>query len=321
VKRQNKSEDSSDDLIQKVKTVESVIGYRILYHSPSAYNKKTVEKWLRGDASPRKSSLQEFCQCAGITLAEFEAPFGEFAETLAAISERLHKKGMLPQCFSCEQVHHVIESFRKGGGVMSVLSETVDAIGRKTMTKYFREFQGYYFGYLRWTHWEQKADGNASLNGAAFRCLIHLESPDPDHHVIRARLTTFSHLKKYGHEEDRKWAYDGIMIPIPGKLIFMLEAPNPSFEDMGFVFIMVQTGAREHLPGILFSDSSVPEAPLMKVQPVPAASRILLRKASNDLSEEQLMSMLDHQNPIEAEILNIIENEIHPDAGILMTRF
>ncbi len=298
--------------------MEAVIGYRILYHSPSAYNKKTVEKWLRGDACPRKSSLQEFCQCAGMTLAEFEAPFGEFTETLAEISERLHKKGMLPQCFTCEQVQHVIESFRKGGGVMSVLSETVDAIGRKTMSKYFREFQGYYFGYLRWSQWNRDANGIASLGGAAFRCLIQVDNPDPEHHIIRARLTTFSHLKQYGLMEDRKWAYEGVMIPIPGKLIFMLESPNPSFEDMGFVFIMVQTGTREHLPGILFSDSSVPEAPLMKVQPVPAASRILLRKASNDLSEEQLMSMLDHQNPIEAEILKIIENEIHPDAGILM---
>lgn len=310
-----------DDLIRRIRTVEAVIGFRRLYHSPSGFNKKTVEKWLRRDAFPRRSSLQEFCHVAGLTLAAFEAPPGELIASLARVSRELRAAGKLPHAFDEAQIQEVWDGFSKGGGLMSVFSETVNAIGRRTMATYFREFEGYYLGYIRWSRWEREAETAAAIQGAAFRFLVQVHELDPEHQVIRARLTTFTHLKKSGGDPSRKWAYEGAMIPIPGKLIFLLEAPNPSFEEMGFVFVMVQSQPRDRMMGILSSDSSAPDASSLMVQPVPASARILLRKAPEDRAEAELMAELDHDNPIPPDILDMIQNEIHPETGILMTRF
>ncbi len=135
-------------------------------------------------------------------------------------------------------------------------------------------------------------------------------------------LTTRNHLEKQGSGDKSPWAYTGVMIPIPGKLVFLFEAPDPSFEEMGFVFIMTQSTPKEHLMGILGTDTSIPDAaPLVGVQPIPAASRILLKKAPGDLDEKSLMELLDYSHEIEPEIMEYIKNEIHEDTGILMTHF
>jgi hypothetical protein len=310
-----------EDLIRRIRTVEAVLGFQLLYHSPAGFNKKTVEKWLRRDAFPRRSSLQEFCRSAGLTLAAFEAAPEELIAELAKISAELHGAGKLPRPFDAERIQGVWEGFSRKGGMMSVFSETVNAIGRKTMAKYFREFQGYYLGFIQWSQWVREADAATAIRGAAFRFLVQVHELDPEQQIIRARLTTFTHLRKAASDPSDKWAYEGAMIPIPGKLIFLLEAPNPSFEEMGFVFIMVQSQPRDQMLGILSSDSSAPDASSAMVQPVPASARIVLQKAPDGRSESELMAELDHENPIPEDILRLVRNELHPDTGILMTRF
>ncbi len=309
-------------LIPRVRAVEEIVGYGILYHSPSGFNKKTVEKWLRMDAYPRIGSLREFCRCAGLTLAEFEAADNEFARALARVSSRLREEEKTPHAVDEERVLDVMNGFRKGGGLMSVLSETIDSIGKKAMEKYYHQFRGYYIGYLNWTRWVHEDGARAELKGATFRCLVKVEAQDPEVHVIRARLTTRNHMEQSGGRDESRWAYEGVMIPIPGKLIFIFEAPNPSFEEMDFVFMITQNTPKEHLMGIVSSDSSITDAAsLLKVQPVPSASRILLKKAPDDMDEDALIEQLDYRREIEPEILELIRNEIHEDTGILMTHF
>ncbi|MDM8542742.1 hypothetical protein QUF90_16835 [Desulfococcaceae bacterium HSG9] len=314
-----------NELTARVKAVEEIIGFDRLYYTSKGFNKKTVEKWLRKDAFPRRSSLQQFCQCGGLTIAEFEGPADAFCQALARISQTLHHQGKTPHAFEEEQIIETLRSFQKDpkkGGLMTVLNHTINAIGKKTMAKYFQQFQGYYFGYLNWTKWVCQNDDQAALKGAIFRCLIKVDALDTDFHIIRSKLTTSKYLQKKGDDKENLWAYKGVMVPIPGQLIFIFEAPDPSFEEMDFIFIMTQSRPKDRLMGIVSSASSVSDAAaIMKVQPAPAAARILLQKAPPDINEETLMKQLDRNQTTDPQIVRDITNEVHPETGILMSHF
>lgn len=310
-----------DELIRRIRAVEEVVGYDILYHSPAGFNKKTVEKWLRADAFPRTGSLREFCRCAGLTKAEFDGSEEAFVKALARVSVQLRDSGKQLHEWDESRVARLMKSHDKGGGLMSALSDTVNAIGQKAMENYFRQFQGYYFGYLNWTKWTQGEGQRPALRGSAFRCLIKVDALETDTQVIRAKLTTRHHVENCDAGESA-WAYEGVMVPIPGKLVFIFEAPDPSFENMEFIFIIAQNAPKDHMLGIISSDSSIPDsASMMQVRPIPSASRILLKKAARDLDENALMDELDYRREIDPEILKVIENEINRDTGILMTHF
>lgn len=312
-----------DTLIARVKTIEEIIGYDVLYHTSSGFNKKTVEKWLRRDAFPRRSSLLQFCQCAGLTITAFEGSKDEFCRALAQASDTFNRQGKTPNAYSEDQVLDATRRHQKipaKGGLMTVLNHTINAIGEKTMAKYFRQFQGYYFGYLNWTRWIGQDGDQTALKGSIFRCLIKVDALDADLHVIRSKLTTSKHLEQCGDKRDNAWAYEGVMVPIPGQLIFIFEAPEPSFEEMDFVFIMTQSQPRDHLMGVVSSVSSVSDAAaVMRVQPAPAAARILLQKAPPEMDEAELMQQLLHQQTPDLEIVRAITNDIHPDTGVLMS--
>ena len=188
-----------DKLTPRVKAIEEIIGFDRLYHTPSGFNKKTVEKWLRKDAFPRRSSLQQFCQCAGLTIAEFEGPADGFCQALARVSQTLHHQGKTTHAFGEDQIIDTLRSFQKDpteGGLMTELNHTINAIWQKTMAKYFQQFQGYYFGYLNWTRWVCQNGDKAALKGAIFRCLIKVDALDDDLHLIRSKLTTSKYLEK-----------------------------------------------------------------------------------------------------------------------------
>ena len=154
--------------------------------------------------------------------------------------------------------------------------------------------------------------------GANFRFLVEVRDLLAGQPSIRARISTRHHLSRIGPGES-PWAYEGVMVPIPGKLVFMMEVPNPSFEEMGFLFMICQNTPRDRLPGILCSDSSSPEdTPFVKVQPMPAASRVVLARAEGaDLGS--LLADLQKDAEIPADIIREIENTVHKDTGILMT--
>ncbi len=321
--RKEANRDRFDRLIARVKTIEEIIGYDELYHTPTGFNKKTVEKWLRRDAFPRRNSLRQFCQCAGLTITAFEGSMDDFCRALAQASHTFNRQGKTPHAYSENQI---LEAMRREpktpsqGGLMTILNHTINAIGQKTMAKYFQQFQGYYFGYLNWTRWIGQNNDQTALKGSIFRCLIKVDALDDDLHVIRSKLTTSNHLEQCGDDRDNPWAYEGVMVPIPGQLVFIFEAPEPSFEEMDFVFIMTQSQPRDHLVGVVSSVSSVSDAAaVMKVQPTPAAARILLQKAPPDMNEANLMQQLAHQQTPDREIARAIANEIHPDTGVLMS--
>lgn len=316
---EQKSRLSPEDLVLRVRSVQEAVGSAVLYQHPSGFNKKTVEKWLRGDSYPRPASLQAFCAAAGITAVQFAAPAPRFAAALAEATERLAASGRMAQARSAEQILEVMEGYGKRGGLMDVLSETIRSIGEKTLRKYHEDFAGFYMGYLRWTRWEQSPGKNPKLTGNAFRFLIQVSDLDAEHRVIRARLTTWHHLSDVKGTKRSPWAYEGVMVPLPGKLVFLFEVPNPSFEEMGYVFLITQNAPKDSLVGILASDSSSPgNAPFVKVQPLPAAARVLLKKLDED-DPEKLFPRLSYDREIPEEILSRIENTVHKETGILMT--
>ncbi len=313
------SSDRFDDLIIRVRTMEEVFGTQVLYANPSGFNKKTVEKWLRRDSYPRAGSLQAYCACVGLTTAQFSSSSVEFARALAGISEKMAQEGRIKSAFNQQQIEDIILGLQKGGGLMAVLNETIGSIGKKTLEKYHKEFSGFYMGHIHWTQWEEQEDKNARLVGADFKFLIRVGDLDPEHNVIQAKLTTYHHIKSLRDDSESPWAYQGVMIPLPGKLVFMFEVPNPSFEEMSFVFLICQNTPKNRLLGILTSDSSSPEdAPFIKVQPMPAASRVLLRKTESG-DEKLLMKELAHGQPIDEKDRQNIQNDIHDETGILMT--
>jgi len=309
-----------EELIKRVRAVEEVVGFDLLYHSPTGFNKKTVEKWLRADAFPRTGSLREFCRCAGLTVAEFDGPVEIFVRALTRVSEKLRDCGKLPHEWDEGRIHHILECPDKGGGIMSVLSETICSIGTKAMENYSRQFSGYYFGYLNWSHWTMEENQRSALRGGAFKCLIRVDTFDADAQLIRARLTTRHHLDNCDAGK-KTWAYEGVMVPIPGKLIFIFEAPDPSFEEMGFIFIIARNSPKNRMSGIISSDSSIPDTSMMQVQTIPSAARILLEKVPDKTDEMALIEELRPEHEIDPEILETIKNEVNPDTGILMTHF
>lgn len=271
---------------------------------------KTIAEWeLKG--IPGRSKKRKLENCLDVVAHFFGVDKNLFTMTESEGWSEARFKEKILEAWN-------IRHNKKRKGVMTVLSDTIDAISPNTMEITYQQFRGYYFGYMNWTRWIEGIE-----KGSAYRFLVYIGPYEPEVNVIHAKLTTGNYVKYLSLSgEPDKWAYHGVMVPIPGKLHFILEKKKPSLYEMGLFYLFTQDYPKDHLLGILMADSSTPErAGHQRTKELPCSTRILLEKIHGNPNEGELIQQLRYLEPDELEdsVRKEIENEIDEKTGVLMT--
>jgi len=307
------------DLNIKIKLIETLFNHDKLYADDSKKDthkigKKTVEKWLAEKARPTEKSLNKLCKMAGgITIDEFSSPLDEFAQILAKKEGHGYAENQITGEIKRLQAEFSKENpKKKGEGLMAILSEAINSVSPSDLKKVFARLEGYYYAYIKWFNWKESDDNDPKIS--LYKFLLKIDELDEAANVIKAKVSTYEQLNKYKDKlAEKKWAYEGVVIPIGGNFYFIFEHIIEPSAHMDYVFIITRDRPESHLSGLLMAESAK-DIRIRYFDPpgvsFPASSRIVMMKIDAEevaKGEDYLMRDLRHYD---ADELNEFDQKL-----------